>query len=650
MLQYLRTWLADMSVGHKLLLSFGLVSSLSMAAISLAFHAADTLLVGHRQGQAMVDLNLLLLRAHSAEMDYALTRSSESVLHVRQAIALLSQRVGELKLTVGSQLLAPLEKIDSSSRDYLNQFQQFFEQTQAAQQALADMEEQADQARTQFEFVEIDMYDTLRVAISGQGYIDADTLTFAESASVLIRRLLAARVQEFTYIREGDEKYFAVWDDLVQGAEANVSLLLSSIGEEHREVLGTAQQALTDYRKSFEHYRHNRLATKQRALEMQRLATSVLQRADLALAKHQLRLEEQADAIGRLLTVSALVILGLAICACLVIRQLILPPLQRALRLAHDIADGDLSCYLAVNRNDELGQLQQAMGGMSSSLRGVVLRIMQGITQLRLAAEQLQHSSQKSSVGSKIQQHETAQAAIATQQMASSAEAVSLHAEQALLAAQRANKQASAGEHVVRQGGAQICRLAADIEDSMKTIGKLHQGSERIGGVLDVIKAVAERTNLLALNAAIEAARAGEQGRGFAVVADEVRALARRTQDSTREIEVLIDQLQGLSLLAVEQMAGSSRLSQEAVDYSEQALAALTLITSAVGSIEQLNRQIASAAEQQSLVAGEIDRNVDQVRNIAEEGTTYNGRVAESSAELTRVGNQLQQIVQQFRT
>lgn len=650
MLQYLRTWLADMSVGHKLLLSFGLVSSLSMAAISLAFHAADTLLVGHRQGQAMVDLNLLLLRAHSAEKDYALTRSNESVLHVRQTIALLSQRVGELKLTVDSQLLAPLEKIDSSSRDYLNQFQKFLEQTQAAQQALADMEEQADQARIQFEFVEIDMYDTLRVAISGQGYIDADTLTFAESASVLIRRLLAARVQEFTYIREGDEKYFAVWDDLVQGAEANVSLLLSSIGEEHREGLNTAQQALIDYRKSFEHYRRNRLATEQRALEMQRLATIVLQRADLALAKHQLRLEEQAGAIRRLLTVSALVILGLAVCACLVIRQLILPPLQRALRLAHNIADGDLSCYTADNRNDELGRLHQAMGGMSSSLRGVVLRIVQGITQLRLAAEQLQHSSQQSSVGSKIQQHETAQAAIATQQMASSAEAVSLHAEQASLAAQRANKQASAGEHVVRQGGAQICRLAADIEDSMKTIGKLHQGSERIGGVLDVIKAVAEQTNLLALNAAIEAARAGEQGRGFAVVADEVRALAQRTQDSTREIEVLIDQLQGLSLLAVEQMAGSARLSQEAVDYSEQALEALTLITSAVGSIEQLNRQIASAAEQQSLVAGEINRNVDQVRNIAEEGTTYNGHVAESSAELTRLGNQLQQIVQQFRT
>ncbi|WP_425312903.1 methyl-accepting chemotaxis protein [Pseudomonas putida] len=290
------------------------------------------------------------------------------------------------------------------------------------------------------------------------------------------------------------------------------------------------------------------------------------------------------------------------------------------------------------------------MHGMTNNLRDLVSRIALGIGHLHSAAEQLQAASQENSMGAISQKRETEHAATATEQMAISAEHVSHHAQQAVAAAREAHHQASEGEIVVRQGSDQISLLAQDISVSVTTIHELHENSERIGGVLDVIMAVAEQTNLLALNAAIEAARAGEQGRSFAVVADEVRALARRTQDSAREIEALVAGLQSLSHRTVSQMSGSAHLSQEAVVFSNQARQALVRITTAVHNIEALNQQIAAAAEEQSSMAKEISQNVEQVRSVAELGATTNSRVADSSTELARLGTELQQIALRFRT
>ncbi|WP_411183308.1 methyl-accepting chemotaxis protein [Pseudomonas sp.] len=244
---------------------------------------------------------------------------------------------------------------------------------------------------------------------------------------------------------------------------------------------------------------------------------------------------------------------------------------------------------------------------------------------------------------------ETEQVATAMNQMAATVQDVARNAEQAAGSAQDAEDQTRKGSTIVQQAISRIEQLAQAVESSAAAIGRLKGDSANIGTVLDVIKSIAEQTNLLALNAAIEAARAGDAGRGFAVVADEVRALARRTQESTQQIEQLVATLQNGAENAVTAMAQSSGMAGDTVEAARQAGTALTMIDEAVSRIQQMNQQIATASEEQSSVAEEINRSVSNIRDIAEQSAAAAEETSAASVDLARLGSDLQLQVNRFR-
>jgi len=233
--------------------------------------------------------------------------------------------------------------------------------------------------------------------------------------------------------------------------------------------------------------------------------------------------------------------------------------------------------------------------------------------------------------------------------MTATVQNVALNAEEASAAASIADQQACEGEQIVGEAIAQIQHLAQDLNQSADAVRYLQEQSDKIGGVLDVIKAVAQQTNLLALNAAIEAARAGEAGRGFAVVADEVRNLALRTQRSTEEIEGLVAGVQSGTHAVACAMESSLALSESSVACTQRAVGALGNITSKVSIIQSMNRQIATAAEQQSTVTEEINCSVINVRDISDRTASSCEETASSSNELARLGHELEALVGHFK-
>lgn len=339
----------------------------------------------------------------------------------------------------------------------------------------------------------------------------------------------------------------------------------------------------------------------------------------------------------------------LGILMAYLITRAITSPINHAVAIASEVASGNLSVRIDNNRTDEIGRLMAALATMVSGLRELVRSIESGASNIAASAEELSTVTSQTSDGIHRQKHETDQVAAAMNQMTATVSEIARNAEQAFAIASDAANQATEGEHEVRETVSQVNGLAKEVSQSMEIIQGLQTETANIGTVLDVIKSVAEQTNLLALNAAIEAARAGEQGRGFAVVADEVRSLAQRTQSSAQEIETLVTSLQSSAENSVSAMESSATLASDTLKRATATGASIARITGAVEEIKQYNSQIATASEQQTSVAEEINQNITSIRDVTDQSASSSNQTASSSSELARLGSELQTLVSRFR-
>jgi methyl-accepting chemotaxis protein len=341
------------------------------------------------------------------------------------------------------------------------------------------------------------------------------------------------------------------------------------------------------------------------------------------------------------------IILGVLI-GWLIVRQ-ITQPLNQAVQIAERIGAGDMTGQAPEPRSDEFGKLLQALGKTRQNLQTLIGHIGGITTQLATASEELSTVTEQTSDGVSSQRQETDQVATAMHEMTATVQEVARNAEEASSAAQRADQQAAKGNTVVQRALSQIDRLSSEVTLSAEAMTQLNQETDGISTVLTVINGIAEQTNLLALNAAIEAARAGEAGRGFAVVADEVRGLAQRTQQSTAQIEALIANLQKGARTASGMMDSSNTLARDTVTLAREVGTELQAITETVSVIQAMNQQIATAAEQQSSVAEEINRSVLSVRDVAEQSAEAARETALSTARLAQLGGELQTLIGRFK-
>ncbi|MGR2708888.1 methyl-accepting chemotaxis protein [Pseudomonas sp. ArH3a] len=326
-------------------------------------------------------------------------------------------------------------------------------------------------------------------------------------------------------------------------------------------------------------------------------------------------------------------------------------PILGVARMLEDIAsgEGDLTRRLAYDKHDELGQLAGWFNRFLDKLQPIIAEVKRSVQDARGTADQSAAIATQTSAGMEQQYRQVDQVATASHEMSATAQDVARSAAQAAHAARDADQATREGLTVIDRTTTNIGHLAADMSTAMVQVEGLAANSEKIGSVLEVIRGIAEQTNLLALNAAIEAARAGEAGRGFAVVADEVRNLARRTQESVEETRVVIEQLQNGTTEVVGSMGNSYRQAQGSVEQVGQAVTALRQIGEAVTVISDMNLQIASAAEEQSAVAEEINSNVATIRDVTESLSEQANESARVSQALNSLANQQQGLMDQFR-
>jgi methyl-accepting chemotaxis protein len=637
--------LANLGMARKLGLGFALVLLLTLVVAAIGVYALAN--VGQRfdglRQMAQFNTDLLKLRQH--EQAFAL-RSD-----IKEADAL---RTGLQGLVERARAVPALASTEADLNAYGQAFDQFVQAVQAKELALDMASWSVSSVANNLDVLQAGLADDGTYTLKqSQGQQGGEFLEQAGQVAQVSRLMLQAMDEARVRLdqsRKGGEA--SAEGRIAQTVEAAtlVDQLKASVADVgYQSVLGEVAGHIASFSEKLNEYTD--LLGKERGIkdQLQARAEQVTTRVDQAyVAQEQAMQAELARNTVAIAAATALALLVGVLAAWLITRAVV-APLKRVISRARRIAAGELGIEAEPPRADEVGQLLQAMQQMAEGLSGIVSGLQHGIDQLAGSAQALSAVTEQTNREVGSQKDETEQVATAMQQMTATVHDVARNAEQAAQAAQAADDKVGSGQQVVRQSMQRIEQLAQAAETASSGIDSLSAEIHTIGDVLEVIKSVAEQTNLLALNAAIEAARAGEQGRGFAVVADEVRALARRTRQSTEEIERLVASLRGNAQQSVMQIRGSTELVRLAVADTLQTESALDSIAAAVSLIQQMNTQIAAAAEQQSSVAEEISRSVTQIRGSADQAALAMEDNARSSVELAQLGNDLKGMVGHFR-
>ena len=637
MYQWLAQSLGNVSVNRKLGLGFGLVLLLTLAITLAGWHGMDSIIDrGDKLGNISV-IQQYTQELRIARQHYERRSDDASVAELEKALANLDRQVqlmlGQIENTADRQRLEQQREAVRIYQQAFNELKQAGQRREASRSVLGDSADKA-----------AELIGRVQRGLLQGG--DINQYQHAVDVSALLQQ---ARFQVRGYTYSGNAEFQQTALKAIDQALAELRALPAKVPAEHAAGLDDAATAMGGYRDAVTQFGNAQAASEQALQHMAEQGTLLLQTSQAMTTSQTAVRDAGATQAKTLLAVATGLALALGLLAAWAITRQIIIPLRQTLRAAERVASGDLTQNLQVNRRDELGQLQASMQRMTQGLRELIGGIGDGVTQIASAAEELSAVTEQTSAGVNNQKVETDQVATAMNQMTATVHEVARNAEQASEAALMADQQAREGDRVVGEAVAQIERLASEVVNSSEAMNQLKAESDKIGSVLDVIKSVAQQTNLLALNAAIEAARAGEAGRGFAVVADEVRSLAQRTQQSTEEIEELIAGLQSGTQRVASVMDSSRQLTDSSVELTRRAGTSLETITRTVSSIQAMNQQIATAAEEQTAVAEEINRSVMNVRDISDQTSAASEETASSSVELARLGTHLQGLVGRFK-
>ena len=645
---------ANLGMAKKLGLGFTLVLLLTALVAAIGVWSLQT--IGQRfEGlTSMSTLNSDLLKVRLIEQDYALHADPKAVDALHASVDALLAQATRLKARSASNERV-MGDVEQALVAYRQAFDEFVELTQTKDLALEMASWSVSSVANNLDVLQAGLADDGAYGLKeSQGKEGAAFIEQAGQVSQVSRLMLQAMNEARVRL---DQSRRADADDAGQGkieqadqALAEVEKLKTTVKDPgYQAVLNEVSGHIASFSDKLGEYTGLLAQEKVVYTQLHDRAEQVVNRVNQAYAAEDQSMQTQLQHSTLLIIGSSALALLVGLIAAWVITRLIVAPLRAVIAVAQQIASGDLSGRMEISRRDEIGQLMQAMQQMGNSLSQMVSGLQAGIEQLASSAHSLSSVTEQTTAEVSNQKDETEQVATAMNQMTATVHDVARNAEQAAQAAQTADAKVDSGQQVVRMSLQRIELLATSSNSASASIESLSAQIQNIGTVLSVIQSVAEQTNLLALNAAIEAARAGEQGRGFAVVADEVRALAKRTQQSTEEIERLVSTLRSAAQSSVQQIQQSGELVKLAVSDALETEGALGSIAAAVSLIQQMNQQIAAAAEEQSSVAEEINRSVTSIRASADHSALSMQDNAASSIQLAQLGAQLKGMVGHFR-